>query len=813
MSDTPAAPGPDQPGSYSGRFLPNPTAAPDTYSGWGTAADPEVRNGPNEVDLLPAPDPGAAGAAEDTGLVAPDATGPDPLEAAADDAPEPVAAAADAALTAGAPAVTASPADDTEHAAPAAAPPKPLPADPAPTPADGAIGRAPRTAPGLPVEELPTVLANITAGRDVNVARNLSVTNYMNGLAHLLPHRVSRDTLVPAALFEPPPGYESARAHLAPDPAGQRSRHVLALTAEPGTGARSAALALLGDVLAAQHDICELLPDWDTPKIDQVPAGQDTGYLLNLVGAVDALPQSFHEELAGYAAQARATDTVLVVLAPRSVWSAHALPSPLVAHTALGRPDPHRIAARALAPTPARVGWLTEPEGKFADLLTADSSPDDATRLAAVVGKATGPADADALDEYLGWEAKLEQWFGGDDPAAPPQRALRISAAFLDRAPAQVVLDAADDLLALPALHWPAAAGGPLAGPSAKSRCQGAGLAFNADGSVSLTQRHPGIDRALITHLWHTRPQLVAPLTTWLSRISAKDGVAVAHRAQIAQALTTVAEAEGPSAVLGLLERWLAEGNRIELAVNLLDDLAVHPVIGPAVRAQLGNWASGISSPQRQQAVALVCARQLGHTYPRTALTRLGYILDPRTQPVPRAAARQSLAALLEVPDLAAPTLTALTGWIPDPASPLTGAATAFVDLLTVPDQDAPNDEGDRGRALTRIRALLAHSDPVGAAVRTLLARGLRRSWRHTGIRPLTAAAIDSWCTAAEHGELEFATLNEFVTVVLSEEASALGDDLNRIIGGNGTVHTQLRRQYFQALFDRTQPAAQPVHQ
>lgn len=49
--------------------------------------------------------------------------------------------------------------------------------------------------------------------------------------------------------------------------------------------------------------------------------------------------------------------------------------------------------------------------------------------------------------------------------------------------------------------------------------------------------------------------------------------------------------------------------------------------------------------------------------------------------------------------------------------------------------------------------------------------------------------------------------------MVLSEEASALGDDLNRIIGGNGTVHTQLRRQYFQALLDRTQPAAQPVHQ
>ena len=810
MSEGPDTDTAAQPGRFVGRFLPNAPDGPDTQPDRATAGG-EGRADAASPDLLPGPDAVAfdcVGTEDDS---AARATGVGPLHRTPEDLPAPAAVGTTPLLDAAANAE--SPGGDSvrqglRSAAPGTAASGLVRADAAAAPLGSVVEEDARTVTDVSVQPLVATLADITAGRDVNVARNLSVTNYMHGLAQLLPHLVSRDTLVPSARFEPPPGYDTARTHLSRDQHGQRRFHVLALAAEPDCGARSAALTLLGDVLTGQENICELSPDWDTPKVAQLPAARETGYLLNLTGTVDALPADFHEQLAGYAARARATDTILVVLAPRSVWSAHAQPaSALIADTALGRPDPDRIAARALAATPERAAWLKASGSVFAGQLTPGSSPDDAVRLAAVVAKATGPADADALDQYRGWQDKLEKWFGGDDPDAPPQRALQISAVFLDRAPAQVVLDAADALLALPALRWQATPGGPLAGPSAKSRCQGAGLAFNGDGTASLAQKHPGIDRALIAHLWHTRPQLVAPLTVWLNQISTKDGVAAAHREQIAAALTTVAEAEGPSAVLGLLESWLAEDTRIELAVSLLDDLAVHHVIGPAVRARLRGWASGTTSPQRQQAVAHICARKFGHQYPRTALTRLGYILDARTQPGSLAVARQTLAVLLLDLELAAPTLTSLVGWIPDPGSPLTGGATTLVRLLTIPGHGDPKDTGDHDEVLARVHTLLAHPDPVGTAVRTLLAQGLRRSWRHSDIRPVAAAALDSWCTAAEQGELDPATLNEFVTVVLAEEANAFGDDLDRIIGGTGHIRTHLRRQYFQALVERNRAA------
>ena len=47
--------------------------------------------------------------------------------------------------------------------------------------------------------------------------------------------------------------------------------------------------------------------------------------------------------------------------------------------------------------------------------------------------------------------------------------------------------------------------------------------------------------------------------------------------------------------------------------------------------------------------------------------------------------------------------------------------------------------------------------------------------------------------------------------MVLTEHASALGDDLDRIIRGDGPMSTQLRRQYYQILYDRIQAAAHRI--
>ncbi|WP_441246971.1 hypothetical protein [Kitasatospora sp. McL0602] len=647
-------------------------------------------------------------------------------------------------------------------------------------------------------------------GGDVNIARrDLYITKYVQALAYLRPRPLSREHILRRDLFEPPGGFTDASRLLKPEHGQGDAQHVLVLVTERGTGGRTEALRLLDDCLPLDARLFELLPDWEKPDAALIPEEPNTGYLLNLATEGGFLSDRFREQLAQYAVRARTDGTWLVVLASRDAWGsvADAASGTAVPAVPAIRPSAAGVVERRLlakSDTADRVKWLSMSDSVFVNLLTPDTAPGEAERLAGIIARATAHDDANARAEYKNWEGVLEQWFSGDEDGAPRPRALRIAGAFLDCCPARVVLDAADRLLAMSQVNWPTLPGGPLAGPDAKSRCADADIAFRANGTASISQDRPGIDRAVLRHVWHTRPQLVPVLKDWLGQISAAKEIAEPYRERLASALTTLAESEGPGTILDLVEQWLAQEGRKSLAVNVLDDLAVHPVIGAAVRDKLRNWAKGTSKGERQRAVVAVCGRQLGRDFPHIALTRLRYVLDQPADEATARAALDTLAGMLGEPTLAAQVLKALVDWMPEQdgdARPPSTSATTFIGLLDLGTAGTADDDGV-GSVAALVLDLLSHEGAEGEAVRKLLMDGWRAAWRNSGTRSVAALALDSWCRAAEASKIPGGLLQEVISVVFEEEADSLGDDLNHLLGGDSELRRGLRHQYAQAIRD-----------
>ncbi|MCO8308893.1 hypothetical protein [Streptomyces sp. RKCA744] len=673
-------------------------------------------------------------------------------------------------------------------------------------------------------KQLPTgfgaVVKENEVGRDLNVGNNVNVTNYLTRLAHLKPHPIARRGIIKREVFEPPSGFEDALRALVLDPAGAAPfAGVLILVCEPGAGSRTGALRLLDACLPEDGRIFELFPDWEEPDVSLIPDEERTGYLLNLMGDKEPLSADFRDRLEEYAAKACTQGTRLIVLIDHHGWGSMASRqprSPLVAMQ-LGRPSAAGVTERRLRShfgAADRTAWLHDDGSEFRGLLSSATSPRAAVYLAEIIARAESSKDAQARDEYLGWKAQLTVWFGGSEKDAPEPRALRIATAFLDSCPARAVLDAADLLLAAPEVAWPAPVGGVLAGPDAKKRCTDADIAFRDDGTVSLADGHPGIDQALLRHVWHSRPQLVPVLTSWLGQISAPGGPAVPHLGQLARSLTVLAQSQGPTTVLSLVQDWLNKGNHKGLATQVLDDLAVHPRIGSAVRLSLRNWAKAPTMPSRQEAVAEVCGQRFGRDFTQVALNRLRDVLDCANNPGPRDGAMKTLRVLLASPQYMAQTLTALVNWTSEHSSQEpTGSGSAFVHLLTVPPtSDEGSKEEDPAPEPLLVHALLTREDEDGDAVRLLLRRGWSASWRHPGLRAQAAIALEGWCAGVESGALPQQPFAGVITAIFEVEANALSDDLSRIIGGHSPLRTRLRRQYAEAIHHAVAQGVPALH-
>ncbi|MFG3242154.1 hypothetical protein [Streptomyces sp. NPDC048157] len=645
----------------------------------------------------------------------------------------------------------------------------------------------------VPDSALPA-LHSVSIGRDLLFARrDLHVHNVVSGQTMLRQHAVVRGDLLNRNLFVPP-GQVVHEAPLERPPLMQGSfgAGAIALLGRAFSGRRTAALNLLDTVLADDQKIFELFPDWDHPDVTRIPSDPGTGYLLNLRGVLEPLGSQFHNQLDAYARRAHETGTFLVITATSHVWNRSGDgPNSPVRVITTGVPSALKIAHRRLSSDhkhPERAEWLSKPSGMFSDLLCDDAPPADAVRLAEIVLEANGPDHAEARDRFLGWENQINAWFGHADPEAPEKRALQISAAFFDGCSARTVIEAADALLAEPTLNWPTPRGGPLAGADSSERCLLADLHFAGDGTVSISKLRPGIDRALLQHLWHKRPPLVPVLTNWISAITRPGGLAADCLERLSQILLAVAESEGPGTVIALAHDWLRTGKarHSDLAIDLLDRLAIHPILGPAARKELGVWAKAHTWPERQRAVAAVCKGRLGTEYTSIALTRLRYVLDRARDPQVKDVATAALQELLVDPELSAPVLTSLVEWTGSHEADGLGRPP-FLDVFATPEVDP----------LRSPAALLLSLDAAnGETVRHLLRDGWRGIWRRRDLRAEASAVLGRWCDAASEGILPADAVEDVVAAVFTEEADALGDDLDRIIGGNSSFRTRLRARF-----------------
>lgn len=317
-----------------------------------------------------------------------------------------------------------------------------------------------------------------------------------------------------------------------------------------------------------------------------------------------------------------------------------------------------------------------------------------------------------------------------------PERALLVAAALLEDVPVGVVLEAADQLFTEVGGVLPP--GGPLAGSDLKQRLRSIEASIVDGEHISLdTDRH-GLSEAVLTHVWQQRPQLRGVLLKWASQISAPNGTAVRHLQRIADCLVRLSLLPGGSTVRTVATTWIDTGRSAhrQLAIDVLEKMALHPDTGAGVRKLLYSWAQQkTASEEVLTAVAEICAGRLGREYPRVALIRLR-VLASRADGLAREAVADAVRSLAGAPQQRVLVLSEIVQWAEsgDSTTARAGAETflALTDitsdtLLPLPAGQEPADD--------------AADSPPG----DLFVRGWRATLREPSTSEAAHAQLAAW--------------------------------------------------------------------
>lgn len=697
----------------------------------------------------------------------PHPAGPDTARQHSDPDPEPSAASAFAPIAGPQGGVVSGPTETPEESVPDHTP--------------EAVPRALVTLSG--VESGGDVMA---AGGNVTKVVNAPVHfRYQQGPALLRSHEIGPDEILSEDLF------------VSTGPAEDVRSGVYALIGPPNTGRRTEGRQLLSSLPDMDRLREFRTPDWDEPDMGRVPNDPRHGYLLDLTGMGEALPDDFGEDLARYARNAREHGSLLVILGDEAVGDR--LPS---ADEGSGivvrehqRPDALVVARRRIHETALRerTAWLDIEGGTFHGLVSSDAPPSRGVDLAQAVLEAKNENDDTVLGAFANWQKQIQDWFATDvrreDATGAEQRALRIAAAFLDGSPAPAVLNAADELLSKPVRDRFELWGGALAAPDDQVRCRTAGVDFR-DGRVSITDNRPGLDSAVIRYLWDRRGSLSALLTTWLSDISSPGGPASECLDRLSTVLMEVAVAQGSATVLGLLEEWLKQDarRRMDFVVKVLQRLTEHPVLGPRVRVvDLRNWARGSGSPERQRAVIRVCRGGFAEEYPEQALMRLRYVVQNTEDTDLRGEAIAALAEHLAPGRDRLSVLKVLVDWVENERIVLDGGRL-FLDLFGGDGADGETAPADPARGL------LTPAGSEGETAVELFRRAWKSTWNHPELRNATSHALVVWRRAAHAGSLPVDRTRRVIRVVFG--SSGIDEDLDRILSGEDQVGAMLRKDF-----------------
>jgi hypothetical protein len=273
-----------------------------------------------------------------------------------------------------------------------------------------------------------------------------------------------------------------------------QARHSVVLTAPPGSGRWSTAVAAISQVGATPHRI-DLDPE-DARR--DLPAENGCGYILDIDQETFNDIPGIGEILAEYGLRLAMTTAFLVVTATTGAWM-QLRGRTSFEEVSISPPSAEQIFHKHLTnANPADVPrWAWDPEITKA---LSDASPADAARLADLARDvlSAGSVDpvGDTISAYGNWSGHLGAWFGQHGDAY--QRALLLAAAALGEARTETVFAAADALSTrVNLLREP---GGGLAGEGVAGLIGKIEAKEVGNGRISL--RRPAYPESVLDFVW-----------------------------------------------------------------------------------------------------------------------------------------------------------------------------------------------------------------------------------------------------------------------------------------------------------------------
>ncbi|WP_433555905.1 hypothetical protein ACQPWY_26390 [Pseudonocardia xinjiangensis] len=481
------------------------------------------------------------------------------------------------------------------------------------------------------------------------------------------------------------------------------TNRIIVIRGDRRTGRKTAALNLLhkAAMAAAEDDrpladFWRLRASWLHPSVQALPRVRRNGFLLDLSDSSDMIDASqledsrpdgrFGEDLVRFSSKLEDLESYLVVVTTSDVWE-HCTSITESITVTWEPPLPSSVIESCLKGqfgTPDRVEWIREDPIQTL-LRHAELSPGDAVRLARAIAHAerSGKMSARdaALDEFSGWTKYLHQWFRTNKDVHA--RAYLIAAAVLNGSPDSDIIRAGDDLLRKS--DEEEVVFKPLRAPDISERLARTEATIFSNRRVSLTERRPRLDIAVLDHVWKERPQLQKPLVSWLVDLAI---ASTAHRGRIATMLAglRIRRKEWRELLDFAREQAKVGPTHHDLAVQLIDASVLDPDVGLNIRSRLNGWAL-TKDPVRLSLTVAVCGGRLGTERTDLALKRLAKVLTNKdaTAEVIESSGR-ALTRLATRPETRSAVIDALLDLVE--SAPKAGGR-AFLEMARLGDQSA----------------------------------------------------------------------------------------------------------------------------
>ncbi|MGC4786779.1 hypothetical protein ACLQ22_02875 [Micromonospora sp. DT178] len=516
-------------------------------------------------------------------------------------------------------------------------------------------------------------------GRDVSVIAdrggkayyaggNINETHYHPALARTRNIRASEIALieerfVPPSSDEAPGVFSSALQKLV-------SCGLVVLVGPEGSGRFTSAIKLLRGYAderspegGREYKYQRVIPDWDIPEVHQIPAVGMHCYVLDMSespadvpGEDKATGSEFASGLLALAQRLYSRRAALVILMRDESWLSGYAEETRDFSFSLGRPSAVEVAKRIVSAraTEPRIAWLAEP--RISSRLTEFTLPREAARIAGIIVESR---DFDtALAALDSWNNSLLKWF--KDSPQVERRTCLIAAAVLGPSEAMFIRRASDLLLS-------------NLGYVAHDDCQlaGDGLtqqmfnieAIQTPAGYDIEVGKPHYAEAVIDHVWDEYAGIRQSLIDWLFGIILERDV-IATPQRIASVGTGIAIRHGNHGFLPYVAKLAKsnDGKYFDLALGMIDETVLHPVVGGKVRSCLLEWASS-DDPSLMRLTAASCGGRFGAERTQQAMTRLSKILS-RSDSRLRDPALISLVRLFEQDELRIGVVESVFGWL-----------------------------------------------------------------------------------------------------------------------------------------------------